>query len=165
MQLTIRKADLNDIDAIVGIHRRSWDVTYSGLIPRQHIFAKNAGRFAMWEQILSKPNHTYLALVQGEPVGFSALLSPCRDMDVEGGGEIGALYLAPEWQGRGIGGELLREAVKTLRTLGHKTIVLWVLSENCRARHVYEKCGFTPDGATKDLAPGIPVMELRYRIG
>lgn len=55
--------------------------------------------------------------------------------------EIGALYVAPEHHGQGIGGALLRTAASELVTLGFSALHLGVLTANLRARSFYEAMG------------------------
>ena len=164
MKVRIRKAVAHDATAIAGIHCRSWDAAYTGFLPSWFIASKNSGRAAMWKDSLATDHNTYCALGRNGPAGFVALLSPCRDRDIEDGGEIGALYVSPECQGQGIGACLLDFGARVLRDLGHERAVLWVLEENPHARHVYAKYGFIPDGARKEVAPGLEVMEIRYRL-
>ena len=47
-----------------------------------------------------------------------------------------------------------------------KTLTLWVLEDNPRARRFYEAVGFTPDGATKSekLREDVVLHEVRYRM-
>jgi len=49
-----------------------------------------------------------------------------------------------------------------LRLMGHDEALLWVLEENSRARLFYEKCGFTFDGAKKEIIIDKPHIEMRY---
>lgn len=58
------------------------------------------------------------------------------------------LYVAPERWHRGIGGRLLAAAVDTIRGAGHATCRLQVLVDNRRARALYERRGWRPDGTT-----------------
>ena len=48
---------------------------------------------------------------------------------------------------------------------GFRTMRLWVLRDNDRARRFYERAGYAPDGGTKeDDFSGTPVTEIRYLI-
>ena len=64
------------------------------------------------------------------------------------GGEVSALYLAPEARGKGLGKALLEEA----KALGH--LQLWAFQANHRARAFYQREGFAEvrltDGADND---------------
>lgn len=55
-------------------------------------------------------------------------------------------------------------AVDSLRALGMRGAILWVLESNARARRFYERAGWRPDGGTKIESRGeIELHEVRYR--
>jgi ribosomal protein S18 acetylase RimI-like enzyme len=58
-------------------------------------------------------------------------------------GHITQLCVAPRAKGRGLGYELLREAVNALRIHGARRISLTVTTANGEAIRLYERCGFT----------------------
>jgi len=91
------------------------------------------------------PNQeVWVAEVDGRPVGFAALGS--RD----GADYLQHIYVAPEFQGRGLGTELIERA-KTRRAAGFR---LWVFQKNNGARRFYEKHGLQvvelTDGSAND---------------
>jgi ribosomal protein S18 acetylase RimI-like enzyme len=59
-------------------------------------------------------------------------------------GYLASLYVAPEAGGRGLGRALLAYA---LDAMPGRDVVLWVFEANHRARTLYERAGFRPDGA------------------
>jgi len=69
----------------------------------------------------------WVAEADGRPVGFAAV----------GADMLNHLYIAPEWQGRGVGGALL-DAARS----GRDRLELWVFQGNERARTFYERRGF-----------------------
>ena len=77
-------------------------------------------------------------------------------------GELYALYVTPAWWSTGAGRGLMTSVLTALRAAGYLRAVLWVLTDNARARRFYERSGFTPDGATNVLAGLGGVPELRY---
>ena len=96
-------------------------------------------------------------------VGY-ALVGSCADADAVGLGEVQAIYLSPGARGRGFGRTMVDAAAERLDRAGFSAAVLWVLTDNHPARRVYERSGFTLDGAARMLDfDGIPVEELRYR--
>jgi len=90
----------------------------------------------------------------------------CRDADRPGPqhGEIYAIYVLPEWWGRGAGRLLMAHAIRALTEAGRSDITLWVLEANQRARRFYVAAGFSPDGSHQVLDLGGPVTEVRYRL-
>ena len=162
MPLTIRKARPTDAPVMAGIHTRSWDAAYSGILPPEIIAYWNATRSAMWERLLAGPHDNYLAVRDEIPVGLLGLLVPCRDSDLCNTGEIERIYLDPQYWGQGIGHPLMEFAVKALRERGQSAAVLWVLEKNTLARRFYAKCGFHADGANKGFPDCEHIREMRY---
>ena len=62
-------------------------------------------------------------------------------------GEIFAMYVLSEYYGKGVAQQLMKTGLEQLN--GYSQICLWVLKENKRAIHFYQKCGFVPDGREK----------------
>lgn len=78
-------------------------------------------------------------------------------------GEIISIYLLPDYMGKGYGKTLLKSAISELKMQGFENIFLWVLEENIRARHFYEKSGFVPtDDFLDDNIGGKELREIRY---
>jgi ribosomal protein S18 acetylase RimI-like enzyme len=58
-------------------------------------------------------------------------------------GYLASLYVAPSAGGRGAGRALLRHA---LDAMPGRDVTLWVFEGNARARDLYARAGFEPDG-------------------
>ena len=78
----------------------------------------------------------------GDLVGFCATAPNRVEGRVAEHGEIWTIGVRPDWQGRGLGRELLRWGVARLRSLGVRDIELSVNGRNERALHLYEDEGF-----------------------
>jgi GNAT superfamily N-acetyltransferase len=78
-------------------------------------------------------------------LGF-ATISPARDEDAVGHGELCALYVEPDCWGRGIGQALASAARGDLYALGFRRAILWVVAGNARAQQFYRADGWTCDG-------------------
>lgn len=70
---------------------------------------------------------TFVKEVNGNVVGFISLID----------NYIGALFISPEHQGKGIGTELINKAKSIRKELGVE-----VYKDNQKAYRFYEKCGF-----------------------
>jgi GNAT superfamily N-acetyltransferase len=104
-----------------------------------------------------------IVAVGGVICGF-ATTSPARDLDVPGDGELCALYVDPEWWGRGVGRTLIGAARMRLFEMGFGSAVLWLLAGNDRADRFYRMDGWMPDGLRRsDTMWGVTVDEVRYR--
>lgn len=161
MSLVIRKAMPSDAAAMADIHMRSWSAAYAAIIDEEAIALANAKRPELWRRILSGSHDAYIALSDGVPAGLMSVHAS-RDADRPAAGEIGGLYLAPEYFGRGIGAQMMQFGLAELRRSEFREVILWVLAGNARARKFYEKCGFRPDGAEKQVTIGKPLTEIRF---
>lgn len=81
-----------------------------------------------------------------------------------GWGEIASFYSLPGEQSRGYGSLLMEEALRRLKTAGHKNAFVFVLRENEKARRFYTRHGFAWDGTHADIRfPHDTVcVDLRY---
>lgn len=74
------------------------------------------------------------------------------------GKEIENLFIEPQFQGRGIGAELLSFAVKE-----RKAGQLWVLEYNKRGIAFYERNGFELTGEKIIEDEWVPLLKMKYR--
>ncbi|GIE31722.1 N-acetyltransferase [Actinoplanes italicus] len=167
--MAIRPAVPDDVPALARVHVRAWQAAYTGLVPQEFLDAMDpAEREPRWRQRLDEfpPPGAVLVWTEGTvpPAGFVAVM-PSRDPDADPEtGEVGAIYLLPSFQGRGVGRELMAAAVEHLTAAGFRQATLWVLASNVRARRFYEAAGWRPDGMSKvDDLRGFPLEEVRYR--
>lgn len=167
----IRLARLEDAATIGDLHVRSWQAGYAGILPASVLDRLSPERRARyWHDTianqLARPTteQTWVVEEAGRVVGFAAS-GKARDADLpNGAGEFHAIYLAPEAWSRGLGGRLFDHTVEHLEALGFDPLVLWVIGTNERARAIYGRRGWQPDGTRRTLDfDGTPVDELRYR--
>ncbi|CAH0219917.1 Mycothiol acetyltransferase [Microbacterium oxydans] len=167
-QLTVREATIADAEAIAGIHVRSWQAAYRGLIDQAFLDALSiADRTAGWRGIFTDPHPLTLGTLVGVRddtilgwVSFGA----SRDEE-EGGtadGEIYGIYADPLFWSTGVGAALLSAAERRMTDAGHARARLWVLDGNDRADGFYARHGWAADGATKvEERPGLTLAEHR----
>lgn len=161
----VRHACERDASRIAGIHVRSWQKAYRGLVPDGMLDALDPiQRALVWKELLGMPEETVLVVMRGARMaGFCSLL-PSRDGDaVRGTGEIASFYIDPPAWGHGAGRELMAEVVRQARERRFQRVTLWVLAGNERARGFYEKAGFARDGGKKaEDRQGFSIPVLRY---
>lgn len=120
-----------------------------------------------WNDTISlRGGSIILAYINEKPIGYVA---PFYNEELQQQ-RLGALYILPEAQGRGIGRMLVKEAYKHLNT--NKDIYLHVVSYNKKAIGFYEKLGFISTGkdVTEDMNPleggvYIPSIEMVLKPG
>jgi len=70
----------------------------------------------------------------------------------------------PEHWSTGAGWALMNRALEAFAGLRLAPVLLWVFTDNPRARRFYERAGFAPDGTTHTFEiAGAEIPELRYR--
>ena len=145
--MNLRPAVPDDAMAVARVHVRAWQLAYRGLMPGDYLAGlraeDRAQRYDFASQDPPRPR-TLLAVEADTVLGF-ATISPARDADAAGQGELCALYVEPDCWGRGIGGALAAAARNDLYGLGFRKAVLWVAAGNARAERFYRADGWTRD--------------------
>lgn len=144
MSGTVRRATIDDAEAIGRVHHAAHVETYTGKFPEGVIEANPPERRArMWTRILSEGlGEVWVAELDGEIVGFAST-APARDDDPPREVELATIYLLAAHHGSGLGQALLDAAV------ADRPVSLWVLDDNPRAIAFYRRNGFEADGAEK----------------
>jgi GNAT superfamily N-acetyltransferase len=173
----IRRAELDDADALCDAHVASWRVAYRGLFPDSYLDADafDADRRTFWRQarwLTATASAMLAAELDGSVLGFCSI-GPEQIDGVPTGtglGEVYSFYLHPHAWGSGLAAELMLHGEDHLRAFGFTDAVLWVLRDNPRARTFYEKAGWHWGGEEAMWAgptmPGVttptPVAEVQY---
>ena len=129
-----REISLGDLDGIVQIERAVNPFPW--------------GEEALRDTIASSGHHL-MSLREGRAVGF--LLSSF----VLDEAQLLLIGVSPDWQGAGVGGQLLKELINRSRDQGQKLIYLEVRSGNERAIRLYRSLGFIDIGVRRDYYPGL----------
>jgi ribosomal protein S18 acetylase RimI-like enzyme len=157
LELRLRASTPDDAEAIALVQVRSALAGFAGFRPDGALASLDPEeRVPLWRErraIVADTDDGVVGFVQHGPSGD------------EPAGEIQRFFVAPECRGEGVGRALMRCALAELRDAGFGEAVLWVHTDNDRARRFYEGCGWRPDGAERDEeAFGEVVQELRHRI-
>jgi ribosomal protein S18 acetylase RimI-like enzyme len=174
----IRAARESDAPFIAGIHVRSFQSAYSGLIPENRLRSLDvSARRSIWaDRIAGAPDVSRHILVTGVDerlVGFIYYgPSPDADEDPVEVGHVFSVHVDPAVTGRGIGTYLLDHAVKGMAQMGFKEVTLWVVEANPAARRFYERLRWGRDGARRrehlglegEPGPEFDVETIRYRL-
>ncbi len=179
--------ELDDAEEVERLRVAGWQSAYRGIVPDEYLDRMRVDAGRRRRHMISRARAGAAGgtacgpagAVAGRPEGVvesvavqaNAIVGwvaggPCRDADrpAPGQGEIYAIYVLPEWWGRGAGRLLMAHAVRELTSAGRRDITLWVLAGNQRGRRFYEAAGFRPDGAEQELDLGGPVTEVRYQL-
>jgi GNAT superfamily N-acetyltransferase len=121
--LEVRDARPEDAAAVAGVHVRSWQAAYRGLLPDSYLDGLRAeDRAARYTFDLIGPAHpaTSVALATGRVCGFVTMGAAGGDAGASTG-EIHALYVDPGAWGQGVGRLLLKRARSRLAEQGSRT--------------------------------------------
>jgi GNAT superfamily N-acetyltransferase len=167
--VTVRAATPADPAVMAALHVRAWRAAYAGLLPDAFLAGlKVEDREAMWRRSVTEPDRapaerTILVAEAGGTLLGLAAAGHARGDDELGMGELYALNVDPPAWGRGAGRALLAAASAWLDSR-FAVSILWVVEQNRRARDLYGRAGWTPDGATKiEVYDGVSVNNCRYR--
>src|SRR5262245_52278504 len=141
---TIRLAQESDAPAIAYVHVASWRSTYAGLMPADFLANLSVeARTNQWCTYIATPNRKTEFFVaedaNGQIIGF-ACGGPEREGHSIYKGELYAIYLLAEHQGKGIGRALMQSVVHHLLDQGIMTMLVWVLKGNPACKF-YEAMG------------------------
>ena len=133
-----------DAEAIARVHVESWRTTYPGMLPDRLLSSMEVPDYEnRWARTLHDPYRRSIVLVAEEADRVVGFASCGRERDGEQvyEGELYAIYLLQEAQGRGHGRALVEASASALAVRGVTSMVVWVLRENARARGFYERMG------------------------
>jgi GNAT superfamily N-acetyltransferase len=165
---TIRRARVEDADAIGRVQVETWRAAYRGLLPDEIVDSFDVEeRRRLWREGLSRPrrpgSETLIVEVGGAVVGFTSVgVWREGDKPAEGVGELFTIYVDPAHWSTGVGRALIARAEESMRRSGFVEGRLWVLDGNERAERFYRAAGWERDGRKVDEFQGAEVIELRY---
>jgi ribosomal protein S18 acetylase RimI-like enzyme len=149
MALIIRPADADDLEAVLGVGRHTWPVTYQPIAGADYVAM---GLAKWWTQDATLPairaGRVTVAELDGEVVGM-ATVGPHQSHLV-----LWKLYVLPEYQGRAIGSALMESVVARARD-EYPQIRLSYLEGNTAAEAFYRSKGFVEIGRESG-GDGIP---------
>jgi len=130
----IRPATPDDSERIAEIWAPGWRDGHLGHVPDELIAFRSIDTFG--PRIATALDRTRVAEVDGVVAGFT----------IVDGDEIDQVYVDAAYRGTGIARALLADAAARVRDAGHPTPWLAVATGNARARHFYEREGWTDAG-------------------
>jgi ribosomal protein S18 acetylase RimI-like enzyme len=137
-----------DAEAIARIWHIGWQEAHLGNVPEVLRTARTPGSFV--ERAVDRAANadgeakTVVAEVDGAVAGFIMVLDD----------EVEQVYVDAAFRGGAVAPALLAEAERLVAAGGHETAWLAVVAGNARARHYYERHGWTDDGPFDHIAPG-----------
>jgi len=168
-ETVFRIAEIKDALDIATVHVKMWQKAYKGQVPDS--FLDNMSieeRKKIWMSNMQNPKDgikVFVAENNGDITGW-IMGGKNRDEDIPTDvGELGGIYVHPDWQGKGVGSIMMQNFLNWLRKEGYKKATLWVLATNKKTRKWYESKGWRVEGKTKtEPRDGFYLHEVRYII-
>jgi ribosomal protein S18 acetylase RimI-like enzyme len=159
----VRRARVDDADAIERVRTDTWRDAYRGLMPDSLLdrLDYDATRRRALMAALPPDQFALVAESEGAVVGF-CLGGRSRATDDPFRGEVYAIYVLPEYHGRGLGRALLNTAAKELVDRDLHSMIIWVLRENAPSRRFYERMGGEWVRDEERELDGVRVTESAY---
>ena len=104
------------------------------------------------------------AAVVGMAVGMQGLADDGAGPPVRGLCHVGAVFVAPNHWGEGVGGALVDAVLLEARSRGYDRAQLWTHADNARAHRLYERRGFWRTGREKVVDHGETIAHYARRL-
>ncbi len=137
--ITIRPITPPEVPAIAALAREIWQASYPGIITQEQIdfmLEQRYGHERLYDDLEDADKWLDQALVGERRVGFA--FSELR----KGEFKLDKLYIHPDVQRRGVGGQMIEHVAARARKLGYPALVLQVNKRNTKAIASYQKYGF-----------------------
>ncbi len=143
---------------------RAWRSSYVGVVPHSVLQGLDEAKTTKWLGELAEADEVCTTVAvggSGSVIGFARY---GRDLEQPNGnhGYLASLYVDPGASGQGVGRALVDHALKSMEESGCSEVSVWVFQRNFRARRLYERFGFRPEGAER-LDPRWSAPQIRYR--
>jgi len=147
------------------VHVRAWRETYPGMLPQSFLDRMlpeaHAARW-VW-RLLHAEEITLAAEGPDGLVGYASGDTVSRRGPAAADAEITTLYVLKRAQGEGVGRALMTGLARTLAAKDARSLVIWVLRDNLRARGFYEAMGGVVAGERMERVGGWSVPSVGYR--
>lgn len=111
------------------------------------------------EQAALDPRALQAVMLEGEPIGVLQLAT--MRYARERVGYIPFLYLKPQWQGQGVGVQLIGQAVSMYRAMGRRCLRLRCAPDNAPAQRFYQRYGFYRIGEVPGSWAPVDLLEKK----
>jgi ribosomal protein S18 acetylase RimI-like enzyme len=157
-----RSALPSDAGAVAAIHDTAWRSTYQGIIPHLHLERMIARRGPLWwQRQIERGLNITLLVFDGVPQGYASS-GQARGTWPWPAGEIFELYVAPPFQGVGLGRRLFSTVKRTLQAEGFNRLVVWALKDNETACSFYGGLGGTIAATAPELYGEISLTRVAF---
>ncbi len=147
LKVEIRPVTPPDVPAIAALAREIWQATYPGIITQEQIdfmLEQRYGHERLYDDLEDLHKWLDQAFHDGRRVGFAF------SEIAKGEFKLDKLYIHPDVQRQGVGGQLIEHVAERARREGFPCVILQVNKRNVNAINSYKKYGFTVRDVTVD---------------
>ena len=156
LNIEIRPITPPDVPAISALAREIWLATYPGIITQAQIdfmLEQRYGHERLYDDLEDAEKWLDQAFLDGRRIGFAF------SEIYKGEFKLDKLYIHPDVQRKGVGGQLIAHVAERARKLDYPCVVLAVNKRNEKAIGSYKKYGFAVREAVVDDIGGGFVMD------
>ena len=156
LNIEIRPVTAPDVPAIAALAREIWQATYPGIITQEQIdfmLEQRYGHERLYEDLQESDKWLDQAFYAGRRIGFAF------SEIYKGEFKLDKLYIHPDVQRKGVGGQLIANVAERARAAGYPCVILQVNKRNVNAINSYKKYGFEVRTVTVDDIGGGYVMD------
>ena len=147
LKIEIRPVTPPDVPAISALAREIWQASYPGIITQEQIdfmLEQRYGVERLYDDLEQADKWLDQAFYEGRRIGFAF----CEIY--KGEFKLDKLYIHPDVQRRGVGGQLIEHVAQRAKKLGYPAVILAVNKRNGKAIGSYKKYGFAVRAAIVD---------------
>jgi ribosomal protein S18 acetylase RimI-like enzyme len=147
LNIKIRPVTPPDVPAISALAREIWQATYPGIITQEQIdfmLEQRYGHERLYDDLEDADKWLDQAFQGERRVGFAF------SEIYKGEFKLDKLYIHPDVQRKGVGGELIGHVAARAKKLGYPCVILAVNKRNTTAIASYKKYGFVVREAIVD---------------
>ncbi|MDE2901911.1 MAG: GNAT family N-acetyltransferase [Chloroflexota bacterium] len=163
---TVRPATLDDVENFEAVRIATWKTCFREIVSDQFLdgLTLSPHRIQRCRNAIGDVERSSVMVAcAGHDIIGMGMAEQARDEQLNAEvGEIRALYVHPDWQGRGVGRALLDALTTALGACGYRAAVLWTMRDLLPTRRFYEANGWASDGAEDTHDWHGPVHLVRY---
>ncbi len=144
--ITIRRAELTDLDAITEIYNEAILTTTATFDTEP----KSTDERREWFQLHDERHPIIVAVMGGKVIGWASLSRWSERRGYDDTGET-SFYVKSEYRGQGIGRKLKQAIIDEARRLSYHTIIARVVGKSDVSLHINESFGFVHVGTMKEV--------------
>ena len=157
----IRRVKQGDGEALGEVQTASWKAAFRGILSEEMLekLTDPQKAAAMYRRLLADgTGNGYIGEIDGK-AHCIAYWDKARDADMPQYAEIICIHSLPDNWRKGFGGQMMDRLLADIAQAGFDKVMLWVFTENARARAFYEAKGFR---STDKIQPAFGTTEICY---